>query len=250
MLKALFKKHFGLSGDEFVKISIPTKDGGYAVAGYTSSAGQGNQDIFLSKFTIDGFLQWTKVYGGEALENPVSIIQTSDGGYLIVGHSWTFGYGSNDMYIIKTSANGSMIWNKTYGGTEKDLAWDAVELSGQDYLVLGHSESYTHGRVDITLTRINSNGNVIWAKAYGSAQSDWCNIIRKTDDGEFLLAGSTFSYGSGRHDALLMKVDEHGKITFCQVFGSSDDDYAYSANTDKNGNYLVTGKSKKFIRKL
>ena len=238
-----FQKYFGLSGDEQVKKVIPTSDNGFVVTGFTESAGKGGQDIFLSKFTNSGDLEWTKTYGGEALENPVSVVQTSDGGYLIVGHTRTYTFGENDMYILKTTSDGTMTWNKTYGGTDKELAWDAVELSGQDYLILGQSQSYSHGLLDVTLTRINSSGNVIWAKAYGGAQNDWCYNMRETNDGDFLLAGATFTYGSGRHDMMLMKVDENGTLTFCKVFGDSGEDYAYCSNQDALGNYLVVGKT-------
>lgn len=240
----IFQKHLGtFSGDDYIKKVIPTANGGFATTGYTTSFGKGGKDICLATFNASGDIQWSQTYGADGDEEAVSLIQTSDGGYLIVGHTRSNSFGENDIYIIKTNSTGDMIWNKTYGGTDKELAWDVMELAGQKYLLLCQTQSFSNGLLDICLLKINSSGVMEWAKSYGGFQNDWCYNMRKTIDGEYLLAGATYTYGSGKHDMLLMKVNEDGIISFCIVIGGSDDDYAYCANQDGYGNFLVGGKT-------
>ncbi|MBT3303131.1 MAG: T9SS type A sorting domain-containing protein [Bacteroidetes bacterium] len=240
----IFQKHYGTQiGSDYVRKIIPTSDGGYASTGYTTSFGKGDKDMYLAKFSFEGNMMWSMTYGAEGHDEGISLIENSDGGYLIVGYTWTNTFGENDIYVVKTNANGQMMWNKTFGGSLKELAWDVVELSNQKYLLLCQTQSYSHGLMDICLMKITSTGGFEWAKSYGGVQNEWCYNMRKTNDGKYLLAGATFTYGSGKHDMLLMKVDENGIIDFCTIVGGASEDYAYCANQDGLGNYLIGGKT-------
>jgi len=91
----------------------------------------------------------------------MAVVECSTGGYLIVGYTWSNSFGQNDIYIIKTDAAGSMIWNKTYGGSQKEIAWDALEIDNANFLLACKTASYGHGMEDVCLMRIDATGNYI-----------------------------------------------------------------------------------------
>jgi hypothetical protein len=99
-----------------------TSDGGYIVAGYTNSFGAGELDIFLIKTDAKGNVQWAKTYGGTNFDNAYSVQQTSDGGYIVVGYTASFGAGESDIFLIETDAKGNIQWAKTYRGQDDDCA--------------------------------------------------------------------------------------------------------------------------------
>jgi hypothetical protein len=241
-----FQKYFGTqAGIDYVRKIASTSDGGFVTTGYTNSYGKGDKDVFLAKFNSRAEIQWSKTYGAEGHDEAISVIETSDGGFLLLGYTWSSTYGENDIYVIKTASDGSMTWNKTYGGSKKEIAWDAMELDGQKYLIMCKTESFSHGLEDVCLMRINATGDIEFAKSYGGHQNDWCYNMRKANDGDYLLIGTTYTYGSGGHDMLFLKVDTDGNLVEAKVIGDADENFAYCVAQDGMGNYLIGGKSTK-----
>jgi len=103
-----------------------TNDGGYIIAGRTDSFGAGLSDFWLIKTDAGGNMQWNKTFGGADSETATSVIQTSDGGYVIVGLTNSSGT-SPDFYMVKTDSNGNLDWSKTYGGSEHDVAYSIAQ---------------------------------------------------------------------------------------------------------------------------
>ncbi len=137
-----------------------TSDGGYIVAGYTLSFGAGNWDIILVKTDANGDVQWAKTYGGANDEYAYSVQQTSDGGYIVAGHTRSFGAGNWDIILVKTDANGDVQWAKTYGGSGDDIAYSVQQTSDGGYIVAGHTRSFGAGDWDIILVKTDANGNI------------------------------------------------------------------------------------------
>jgi hypothetical protein len=137
-----------------------TSDGGYILAGRTRSFGAGNFDIFLIKTDAEGNVQWAKTYGGAGDDWASSVQQTSDGGYILAGRTRSFGAGNLDVFLIKTDADGNIIWAKTYGGTGDDLAYSVQQTSEGGYIVAGLTRSYGAGGEDIFLIKTDANGNI------------------------------------------------------------------------------------------
>jgi hypothetical protein len=130
------------------------------VAGYTYSFGAGGDDIFLIKTDANGNISWAKTYGGTSYDEAYSVQQTSDGGYVLAGETWSFSAGAKDIFLIKTDANGNIIWAKTYGGTYGDKAYFVQQTSDGGYIVVGWTESFGAGSVDIFLIKTDANGDV------------------------------------------------------------------------------------------
>ncbi|MFZ8825540.1 MAG: hypothetical protein ACO2OT_01695 [Candidatus Caldipriscus sp.] len=181
-----------------------TSDGGYIMAGYTGSFGAGSADIILIKTDANGNIQWAKTYGGISHDGAYFVQQTSDGGYIMAGYTGSFGAGSADIILIKTDANGNIIWAKTYGGTDYDWASSVQQTSDGGYIVAGYTGSFGAGWEDIFLIKTDANGNIQWAKTYGGTSIDGAYFVQQTSDGGYIMAGYTGSFRAGRADIFLI----------------------------------------------
>ena len=130
-----WEKTFGGAEEDWFTSVSATSDGGYIVSGYTGSFGAGASDLYLIKTNGNGDVQWSKTYGGDKNDQAKSIIQTKDGCYTILGHTFSFGAGGSDIYLLKINTNGDSLWTKTYGGvgdpTPKN--WTVYKLSRRVY---------------------------------------------------------------------------------------------------------------------
>jgi hypothetical protein len=184
-----FAKTYGGSYGDGAYSVQHTSDGGYIVAGGTYSFGAGIFDIFLIKTDENGNIQWAKTYGGTREDYGFSVQQTSDGGYIVMGHTISFGAGYDDIFLIKTDANGNVQWAKTYGGTSDDLVRFVRQTSDGGYIVVGETYSFGAGYSDIFLIKTDANGNVQWAKTYGGTDYDLAFSVEQTSDGGYIAAG-------------------------------------------------------------
>ena len=238
-------KTYGEAGYDLAYSVQQTSDGGYIVAGHTDSFGAGLDDIFLIKTDANGNIIWAKTYGGTDYYYTSSVQQTSDGGYILAGYTWSFSAGG-DILLIKTDANGNVQWAKTYGGTDDDYASSVQQTSDGGYILAGTTWSFGAGWSDIFLIKTDANGNVQWAKTYGEAGYDLASSVQQTSDGGYILAGYTYSFGAGNGDILLIKTDANGNVQWAKTYGGTDDDRAYSVQQTSDGGYIVAGYTASF----
>ncbi len=150
----------GGSGNDQARSIVQTYDGGYALAGYTTSFGQGNNDIYVIKLDSAGNLQWTKTIGGNAEDRGYAIIQTSDSGYAIAGYTTSFGQGNRDVYLVKLDATGNLQWTRTIGDTADEVAYDLLQTDDQGYVLVGYTTSVGAGTADVFIVKVDGNGNM------------------------------------------------------------------------------------------
>jgi hypothetical protein len=151
---------YGGTGDDGGLSVQQASDGGYIIAGYTSSFGVGGRDVYLIKTSVSGDTVWTRTYGGTGDDGGLSVRQASDGGYIIAGFTEPFGAGNLDVYLIKTDASGDTLWTKTYGGTNNDYGSSVQQTSDGGYIIAGYTESFGAGNLDVYLIKTDANGNV------------------------------------------------------------------------------------------
>jgi hypothetical protein len=189
---------------------------------------------------------FAKTYGEAEWDEAYSVQQTSDGGYIVAGVTWSFGVDSGDIFFIKTDANGNIIWAKTYGGTNYDLAYSVQQTSDGGYIVAGITASFGAGGYDIFLVKTDANGNLQWAKTYGGTSWDRAFSVQQTSDGGYIVAGWTDSFSAGLGDIFLIRTDASGNISWAKTYGGGSFDRAYSVQQTSDGGYIAAGFTRSF----
>ncbi|MBD3232518.1 MAG: T9SS type A sorting domain-containing protein [candidate division Zixibacteria bacterium] len=189
---------------------------------------------------------WTKTYGGIDWDRAESIRQTDDGGYIMAGFTESYGGGGRDFYLIKTDSEGNSLWSETYGGVDRDEALSVQQTSDGGYIVGGLTESYGAGAVDFYLIKTDSDGNTVWTKTYGGSDSDYGYSVRQTNDGGYIFAGYSESFGAGAGDMYLVKTNSAGDTLWTRAFGGTDYEGASSVQQTADGGYIVAGHTNSF----
>ncbi len=188
---------------------------------------------------------WAKTYGGSSYEEAYFIQQTSDGGYIVVGYTNSFGAGSTEILIIKLGANGTVSWAKTYGGSSSDYANSIQQTKDNGYIVAGYTYSFGAEGTDILIIKLGADGTVDWAKTYGGSNDDYAYSIQQTSDGGYIVAGHTWSFGAGNYDLFVIKLDENGTVSWAKTYGEISNDWANSIQQTSDG-YIVAGSTYSF----
>jgi uncharacterized delta-60 repeat protein len=242
----VWTKTIGGSDYDVATSIIQSSDGGYVVAGETSSFGAGNSDIYVVKLDSGGNVQWTKTIGGSYEDRVRSIIQSSDGGYVVAGWTRSFGAGWEDIYVVKLDSSGNVVWTKTIGGSSYDFAYSITQSSDGGYVVAGETSSFGAGNSDIYVVKLDSSGNVQWTKTIGGSSNDGAVSIIQSSDGGYVVAGSTESFGAGSQDIYVVKLDSSGNVVWTKTIGGSSDDVAFSITQSSDGGYVVAGRTPSF----
>jgi uncharacterized delta-60 repeat protein len=186
-------------------------------------------------------VKFARTYGGTYWDEAFSVQQTSDGGYIVAGLTYSFGAGDNDIFLIKTDANGNIIWAKTYGGTNWDEALSVQQTSDGGYIVAGRTPSYSTGDYDFFLIKTDADGNLEWAKTYGGTNDEWALSVQQTSDGGYIAVGWTWSFGAGWGDIFLIKTDADGNVEWAKTYGGIYGEWARSVQQTSDGGYIVAG---------
>ncbi|MEW6222831.1 MAG: hypothetical protein AB1476_05970 [Candidatus Hadarchaeota archaeon] len=237
----LWLKISGGSASESGHSVAKTSDGGYVVAGWTSSFGSGSDDVYLVKTNSAGENLWAKSHGGSGTDWGESVALAENGGYMVAGRTTSFGAGSNDFYLIKTDSAGENLWSKTYGGTADEWAFSLNATSDGGYIIGGHTSSYGAGRDDFYLVKVDASGGVLWENTYGGENNDRCFSVVQTSDGGYIATGYTSSFGAGSEDVYLVKTDNSGAVTWTKTYGSTYFDRGYSVSQTDDGGYVIAG---------
>jgi hypothetical protein len=241
-----FAKTYGGTSDDFARFVQQTSDGGYIVVGETNSFGEFELDIFLIKTDAKGNIQWAKTYEVMDFDYASSVQQTSDGGYIVAGYTTSFRAADLDIFLIKTDANGNIIWAKTYGGTDYDYVYSVQHTFDGGYIVAGITGSFGAGWGDIFLIKIDPFGGIQWAKTYGGISDDGAFSVQQTYDGGYIVAGYTRSFGAISEDVFLIKIDPFGDIQWAKTYGGKGSEVATSVRQTADGGYIVAGYTTSF----
>ncbi|MCH7760724.1 hypothetical protein IIA15_04890 [candidate division TA06 bacterium] len=233
-----FERTYGDTSNDQGNSVQQTSDGGYIVAGNTSSFGAGSDDVYLIKTDSLGDTLWTKTYGGTLSDVGTSVQQTSDGGYIIAGYTNSFGAGLFDVYLIKTDSLGDTLWTQTIGDTSNDYGNFVRQTSDGGYVIAGFSNSFGPGDADVYLIRTDSLGDTLWTRTYGGISTDIGYSVQETQDGGYIVTGN---FGAGSAFVYLIKTDSLGDTLWTKTYGGINTDVGRSVQETPDGGYIITG---------
>ncbi|MEO0191745.1 MAG: hypothetical protein ABIM46_03055 [candidate division WOR-3 bacterium] len=210
----IWARTFGGSGSEWASSATQTADGGFVVGGNTN-IGAGDSDFHILKLDSDGSLSWAGTFGGTLADVAHSVTQTADGGFVLAGYTRSYSGGDPDLLILKLNLDGSLIWARTFGGTDPDDAWSVTPTADGGCVVTGETLSYGAGWYECFIFKLESDGSMSWARTFGGTGSDWAHSVTQTADGGFVVAGYTWSYGAGNADLMILKLDRNGNYPSC-----------------------------------
>jgi len=223
-----------------------TIDGGYIIAGiYSGFSSPTETHAKLVKTDSNGITEWDNSYG-ESSSSSYSVEQTADGGYIIAGKVIPYGATDYDVYLVKTDAGGMNEWDletPSFGGWYDDCGYSVRQTNDGGYIITGETHSFGGGDSDVYLVKTDSKGNLKWQKTFGASADDWGESVRQTNDGGYIIAGSTSSFGKGGIDVYLIKTDLAGRPQWQKTFGGSDNDLGCSVQQTNDGGYVIAGQT-------
>ncbi|MHA2210163.1 MAG: hypothetical protein ACXABV_13445 [Candidatus Thorarchaeota archaeon] len=151
-----------------------------------------------------------------------------------------------NVYLARTDASGNVQWNHAYGGLDVDVGYSVIETFDGGFVVAGSTNSYGSGNTSMWLIRTNSTGHPIWDNSYGGTKRDECYDLAECDDGGFIIAGETFSYGVGENDVILVRTDIFGNVTWLKTFGGAGEDRATSIVKCGAREYVISATTNSF----
>lgn len=236
-----WEQAYGSYGDDWASCVKATADGGYILAGGTESYSEDNSDMLLMKIDSVGELVWQHTYGGQEDECANYVLQTFDGGYILSGWTKSFGAGADDIYLVKIDAAGEIEWSRTFGNEFYDKGYEVRQTSDSGYVLVAGLDYFAHYPVNAFVVKTNSAGETQWTSIIGGSNADACNAITETEDGGFVIVGWTMSYGLGRQDVYMVKIDSLGTVLWEKNYGGFEQDIGRSILLMPDGGFLVGG---------
>jgi len=215
-----------------------TSDGGYIVAGYTSSYGAGRRDVYLIRTNSRGDTLWSRAFGGRNDDVGYSVQQTTDGGFIVAGYTRSgFDTSYSAVYLIKTNAQGDTVWTRTYGADFGDAAAYSIALTSDGgYVIAGATRSPDSIITDVWLLRTNASGDTLWTRTYGGPRGAGGRAVQVTADGGYIVAGSAY------YRVYLVRTNPHGDTLWTRTFGEGQINYGEAVQQTTDGGFIVTGR--------
>ena len=263
-----WQKALGGSSGDYAYAVTPAPDGGFVVAGYTSSYDKdvtgthGGYDAWVVKLDASGNKIWQKALGGSDDDQVYAVTAAPDGGYVVAGSTNSTdgdvsgNHGSYDFWVVKLDASGNKVWQKTLGGSRFDEAHAITTTPDGGFVVAGSTASTDGdvtgmhgGTADMWVVKLDALGNKVWQKALGGGGvgSDQADGITRAPDGGFVVAGSTQSTNGdvtnnqGGYDFWVVKLDALGNKVWQKTLGGSSDEQAYAITTAPDGGFIAAG---------
>jgi len=230
----------GTTGDYFYGVENAT-GGGFLVVGNTGSFGAGGTDVWLVRTDLHGDSLWTKTYGGTGWDGATSLHTTADSGYVIAGHTSSLGAGEYDGWLLKVDASGETLWTKTYGGTGTDRTYSVDVTSDGGFILTGFYDLSGPLGGDLWLIRTDSLGDTVWTRILPAPGHDAGYRVEETEDGGYIVAGATSSFGAGNYDLWLLRFDARGDTLWTKTYGGSDWDEGRDVRQLSDGGFVVVG---------
>jgi len=225
-----------------------TLDGGYIASGWTRSFSP-LQDAWVFKLDSNGNVEWQKRfahYWQGQYNSFNSVQQTSDGGYILAGSKYRADCNGLWLWVMKLNSIGNVQWEYLYGSGGGPVAYSIQQTTDGGYIVAGVTREFGAGSDDFWVLKLSSTGSIQWQKAYGGGNSETAYSIKQTSDGGYIVAGTTFSFGAGNKDMMVLKLDENGNILWQKTYGGGDEEDEEGVQQTSDGGFILLGRTSSF----
>jgi hypothetical protein len=234
---------FGGAADDEGYAVVASADGGYVVAGHTSSFGAGSDDIYLVKTDVGGNDVWTKTFGGSGFDAGYAIAPTADGGCITTGVRFSDYVGYSDVCLVKTDASGNQVGGDNIGWIGIDIGRSVAQTGDGGYIVAGETDSYGAGQRDVYLVKADANCHYVWHKVFGGVHTDVGRSVAQTSNGGYIVLGETDPDGNNEPDMYLIRTDATGNQVWTKTFDGGGADHGYSVQPTSDGGFILAGQT-------
>lgn len=184
---------------------------------------------------------WSKSLGGTYNEGGYSCVQTSDGGYVVVGSTFSYGFGDFDIYLVRFNSEGDTVFTRTFGGPAAEYGYEIQSTADGGFVIVGSSMSYGFGMGDVYLIKTDASGGMLWSHTYGGGEEDLGRSVRETPDHGFVICGTTKSFGLGYGDVYLVKTDSLGTAEWAKAYGGAAGEAGWAVRLCPDGGFIISG---------
>jgi len=236
----LWNRTYGGSGGDTCVELAGCSDGGFALFGITSSRGAGGSDFFLVRVDADGDMLWNHTYGysGNEFPGPDGLVQCSDGGFAMVGNTWSLGLDAQ-VLLVRTDSDGNQLWSETYGESNWELGFDILNVDS-DFLILAQRTDTVQQTSWAWVIRTDSDGDVIWERLHGAGIGE---SIVQCSSGGFAIAGYGGDMSTGIGGGWLVRIDDDGNLLWDRIYNRSDRDEFHEIIECSDGNFAMAGQT-------
>lgn len=188
---------------------------------------------------------WTRNVGTDGQDLAFDVVPNKHG-YLVLGTTDGRGAGECDFFLVQTNDIGDTLWTRTYGGRGYDVGFGITAADDGSYVLLGVTNSYGHGSLDIYLVKVGPLGDTIWTSAIGGTSEDWGYSISRNRDGGFVIAGKTYVSPDSGEQALIVRTDADGQVLWQQRFGGIYSELGQRAKEVSEGGFIMVGQSESY----
>lgn len=229
----------------------PTSDGGFILAGLTTSYVETSPDVFtpnVDAFVVKtdpyGDVDWTQTYGGDGNDEAFTAVEAADGGFVAVGYTESYGAGGKDVFLFKVTADGERAWYRTFGGTFDDRGYGLVRLPGGGFALCGYTRSYGAGERDVYFVMTDADGLNPQTSTFGGPRTENGYALVQVSDG-FVVVGSS-DYGNYTIpdtglDVYMVKADTSGSFVGSTLFDGGGDEAGLSIQQTSDDGFVIGG---------
>jgi hypothetical protein len=222
---------------------ILCSDGGVAAAGSVCDTFDYRTEAALFRMSERGDSLWVRTFDVGAQAEARGLADVEGGGFLLAGSTWESDPVTSDVLLLRTDPDGEVIWTRSYGGSGDEECLSLIPSGDGGCLLAGWTESFGGGMRDAYLLRIDSDGDTLWTATWGGEESDIAYDVKRTNDGGFIVTGSTYSFGEGIQNAFLWRLDGRGETLWRRTYGSWAYEAGYAVIQTHDGGFAATGSS-------
>lgn len=217
---------------------VPSPKGGYFGSGHTNDPGTGDDGWMLR---LDDGLEilWQRAIGGPGTDRLYRAVGLPDGGAVFAGRTNSRGAGGFDVWAARVSGDGTVLWERTFGGPGEDRSIDvAIGVDGT-VAILARTKSFGAQGSDFWLLELDASGTLLRERRIGGSADDTPWSVLPQADGGWILAGYTLSYGAGWTDLLMLRLSADGSLAWGRTLGGVNDEFLHGAVSQGTGTVVV-----------